>query len=375
MVLIVLQTTMGSSLPRGFTTFFSTPACPSGWRELNEARGRLIVSVADPTTAGITVNAPLQDQEDIQHSHSYSTTVHIPHKSVAAAVCCNQQGAEHGDYDVSGTSLTASSGYPFTQLILCSFDGDTHTESSGESVAFGSMAYFNPDVTACPSGWTAVKDSAGRFLIPGYEDGGVVRNDAAPLSSGEDRQHNHTFSLSVPLTPLSFEGAGGCCDTNNAMDVPAQVEGESQSASSNIPYVQLLTCVSEEPTFNMSSMPQGALVYNAIACPPDWAPLYEVAGRFLVALPAGGLPGASFGGASISPPSSSGKGAPEVAHDHTLNNTLTLNPSQTMLVSGCCDGGYVQAGSYPFSGPSDESVIGLPYSMVPLCQYVGSGKK
>ena len=363
-VVLVLNTE--AALPVGFTTFFNRRSCPDGWRELDEVKGRVIVSVTDHSSVGVTVNQPLGDRQDVTHRHNWGTSVSIATKEIAAIASGDNAGAAKGSYPITATSQEGTSGYPFTQMLLCSY----HSGNNTGDVAFGSVAYFNPDVSKCPTGWREAHDTAGRILIPGYEEGGAVRNNALPLSSGEDRKHNHTFDFSIPLSEVSFEGVAGCCDQNNAKFQPAVFAGSTNEASSNIPYVQLLTCVSENPSFNMT-LPGGGLVYNAVSCPPNWAPVNEVSGRMLVALMDGGEPGASFGGSSIPPPSNFEPSA-RVQHKHLLNGTLTLPPAPTLLVEGCCANGYAKSGPYLYSSPSHDGRVDLPYTMLPLCQYVGS---
>jgi hypothetical protein len=56
--------------------------------------------------------------------------------------------------------------------------------------------------------------------------------------------------------------------------------------SSNVPYIQLLACVAGIPTFD-SGLPQAALLFNSVACPPGFNVSLAGAGRFLVANPNG----------------------------------------------------------------------------------------
>lgn len=101
-------------------------------------------------------------QEDRTHTHTFSTTAALPEKDVAAIGCCNNQGASHDEYPVSGVAAASASGLPFTQLPLCKLDADTP-----DPVAFGTIAFFDPALTACPDGWTPVDEANGRVLVPG----------------------------------------------------------------------------------------------------------------------------------------------------------------------------------------------------------------
>ncbi len=60
-----------------------------------------------------------------------------------------------------GYSDEFASGMPFTQLILCSAINTSLTYT----VPYGTVGYFNPSVTSCPTNWTAfdeVSDSTPR---------------------------------------------------------------------------------------------------------------------------------------------------------------------------------------------------------------------
>jgi len=106
-----------NAIPVGFTTFFSSATCPNGWYQLGTASGRLIVSVANSTVAGITVNTPLSDQEDRVHLHAYTTSVTLNSKNIAADDCCNGLGACSGTYVLNAATLSAPSGTTLTHSL------------------------------------------------------------------------------------------------------------------------------------------------------------------------------------------------------------------------------------------------------------------
>lgn len=422
-VLVAITTTtsvtvvLAGSIPVGFSTFFNTATCPDGWRQLGDTQGRLIVSTATASQSGITVNQPLANLQDVTHQHDYSAVVSVPHQGIGAVSCCDHQGAQHGNYPVVGTSQAATSGYPFTQMLLCTYDGKkgegkskgkediqesqqqkssssrvgggggslsslarrskkvtqhnattTGAKVGGGSLAYGTVGLFNPDVQSCPSGWAPMESAEGRVLLPGYEEGGAVPNQAASLASGEDRTHDHVYDIPIPLEGISFEGAGRCCNDNNGKLEVAKAAGTTAPSSSNIPYIQMLTCVNQEPSFNQT-LPPGARTFSAVSCPPGYAVANDVSGRMLVSLPDGGSPGGSFGGNSIPPPGATGFAA--VKHQHLINGTLSLPSSAIMLVEGCCDHGYAKAGDYVFAAQSSEGEVGLPFTMLPFCEFVG----
>jgi len=59
-----------TTIPTGAVVFFNLAACPSGWTEHTEARGRAIVGVpAGGSLNAMAVNTPLSDLENRSHGH------------------------------------------------------------------------------------------------------------------------------------------------------------------------------------------------------------------------------------------------------------------------------------------------------------------
>ena len=162
---LTLLTPAAAFLAQGFSTFFSTP-CPAGWAEIPSARGRVVVSVADASIAGLTVGAPLAAEEDRLHNHSFSGTFTLPSKHIAAlSGGTDKVGAESGAaFPFSGTTDGAESGLPFTQFFLCRLLAD----SDALALPFGGVGYFSPDVPACPANSSTYTIAAGRAIVPGY---------------------------------------------------------------------------------------------------------------------------------------------------------------------------------------------------------------
>jgi hypothetical protein len=390
-LLLVLTTLLHNNkinaLPQGFMTFFDAQSCPSGWSEYSASQGRLIVSVDNSNNAGITVGVPLGDREDRTHSHRTSLTGDLHHQDIAGAGGSNQQGADHGSVSTKFISDESSSGLPFTQVILCRINSEN---ADASETAIGTIAFFDPSVDGCPNinatkssknnknnvkstgtQWNTITALNGRIAVGGYYESGGLPNAEPSFFSGEDRKHNHTSnSVQVQESQVSYEGLDSCCNTG-----PAQfkndltLSGDSDSSSSNLPYLQLLTCASSDYSFNIS-LPDGALIFNQEKCPPGWELALEVAGRLLVSLPSGGQAGAYFGGNSFSP-----NAAVDPLHSHGLNATISFPSVGIELVSGCCGGPYAAAGSFPFAGTSTQNDVAVPYTYYPLCRQISDRKR
>jgi len=365
-VLCVLIAGVLCAAPIGMTTFFTTQECPPSWYEYETAKGRLILSVVTPSQGGVTVGNALNPSTPPTHSHPYQVTVELDYKEISADDCCNTQGACAGSYVVKENTDSSDSGVPFSQLKICTLNA---TDDS-INIPFGTVAYFDPSIQSCPSGWTLYSEADGRFMIGGWEVKGTTTSDAPKMAYGSDITHSHqvdSSSNSVSIADVEYAGIAGCCNDNLAESGTAPISGSTDADSSNIPYLQLLTCISQEKTLNTTNLPNTAMLFNTVGCPIDWGVNLEIAGRFLVGLPGGGVAGAAFGGESL-PAHYSG---PAGTHSHNFNGDFTPDDCEIGLISGCCADGYAREQEYSFQGVTNSSTVDIPYLTVPLCTYRG----
>ena len=353
--------------PAGLTVFFNTQQCPPSWYEYEPAKGRLVLSVVDPVQGGTTLGESLAAATAPTHSHPYQVTVTLQEKNIAADSCCNSQGACNGAYVVKNTTTSNNSGVPFTQAKLCTLNA---TDSS-ISIPFGTVAFFDPSIQSCPTNWTLFTESDGRFIIGGWEVKGTTSSDAPAMAYGSDISHTHIIDgtqNSVSIANVEYAGIDGCCNDELASSGTVPVSGNTDAESANIPYIQLLTCISQEKTLTSTNLPNTAMLYNTVGCPDDWKVNLDIAGRFLVGLPEAGVAGAAFGGDSL-PAAYSG---PAGTHSHDFTGSFTTDDCEVGLISGCCSSGYARNQEYDFQGFTNSSTVDLPYLTVPLCTYVGS---
>jgi len=346
-------------IPAGFSTFFRGSKCPVGWVETPGTKGRLIVSVDNSDLGGLVVGNPLANMEDRTHNHSIASSIYLDQKSISASHCCNSQGACHGQYPVTGKTASEPSNLPFVQMLLCTIVNQTEGD-----IPYGTLAYFaNGTVRTCADndGWATLSTATGRSLIPGYTTG-LFTSTTAPLASQEDRAHTHSFKASFTTQDASYSGVRGCCDKVLAADRTYDVHDSVHSSSSNIPYVQLLTCVSQTPTFNIG-LPSNAYIFTQVSCPPGYRISEVLAGRFLVSLPEKGTPGAIFGSASLPAGSIVGNN-----HNHPFQTNFHTNSCEVGLATGCCGSGYVKDAQYTTTGISDSSEVHFPFLSVPICE-------
>jgi hypothetical protein len=298
-------------------------------------------------------------QEDRAHTHGFSSTLTLPVKNIAAIGCCNGQGACAGEYALDGftdNGTDATSGLPFLQLLLC-----TLRTATADPVPFGTVAMFDPSIGTCPPSYTPFSEAEGRAMIAGYDSTGIVVSDTRPLAPGEDRAHAHPYSFNVKVGDVSYAGVDGCCNDELSGAGVYAIAGNTSAVSAGVPYISLLTCVSNAPTFE-SNFPAAALLFNQVACPPGYNLTLAGAGRFIVSNPADGVAGATMGGRSLEPLSTRNP-----AHGHTLGGAVETTSCQVGLASGCCADGYAANGEYAYDGAADKEPADFPYISVPLC--------
>jgi hypothetical protein len=229
----------------------------------------------------------------------------------------------------------------------------------GDGLPQGAVSFFR--ATACPPGWAVYSDGAHRTIVPSPDDVGLTRG--LPLSSGAPLPtHGHAGAASVELPDVSYVGAGG---GGNGGVAPAGATGFGvaiQPASPDLPYLQLLVCrKTDAPDKRVPPAPPGLLTFFVTpTCPPGWTAADDER-RFLVGLPEGGTPGATFGGAPL------GSGE-QRGHGHTLAGQVTTQSHGIALASGCCAGGYAQNGTHAFAGTGEAGEAVLPYVQLRLCR-------
>ena len=245
-------------------------------------------------------------------------------------------------------------------MLLC-----TLTAATSDPVPYGTIAFFDPSVGRCPPSFMPFTQGEGRSLIGGYEDTGVVVSQTAPLASGEDRTHSHTYSFGLKVNDVSYAGVDGCCNNELSGSGVKPISGSVAASSSNVPYIQLLACVSQAATFD-SNFPPTTLIFNEVSCPPKFNLTLDGAGRFIISNPENGVPGATVGGKSISP-----GGTNDPTHTHDFSGTVTTRSCEVGLASGCCADGYAAQGTYDYETTTDDNAVAFPYVSVPLCVQYG----
>jgi len=164
----------------------------------------------------------------------------------------------------------------------------------GDALPIGAISFFD---RACPVGWTPYAGAVGRTIVP-TNGGATLVSIGDPYTSGESRTHSHGVSLSFDLAkkgifaslPGTMTGAGtyGTVTANTT----------SAASSATIPYVQMMVCKKTAAPI-AGTIPTGLSAYfEAATCPTSWIQVSNSKGRILVASPAGGSTGSTFGSAT-----------------------------------------------------------------------------
>jgi hypothetical protein len=360
------MSTASATLSAGFTTYFSVP-CPPGWASINDAQGRVVVSVGDASIAGLSVGTPLAAEEDRLHTHAFNGTFSLPSKHIAAIEGGGDSvGAESNTaFAFSGVTDASESGLPFVQYNLCRLQA---TDAS-LVVPFGAVGFYSSEVASCPGNTSVYAAAAGRTIVGGYiETGGApFPSFDAPLASEEDRAHTHKFATTVVVPEVEYAAVDGCCNDKPAPSGTFPLYGTTAPASAGVPYIQLLTCFnSGEDTFDVR-LPPGALLFSPLlgcaALKGGWTLAAASSGRFIVAMPAGGVPGATFGGDSLLPNATS-----EAGTTHTLAGAFRVGSDSLAILEGCCATGYAQSATVPLAARTGAEDAHFPYLMAALCQ-------
>ncbi|WNM61344.1 hypothetical protein [Candidatus Nitrospira neomarina] len=226
------------------------------------------------------------------------------------------------------------------------------------------IAFFN--AKECPGGWTPTGNTldrvTGRFLVPVMPNGTTQDQVETALASGENRTHTHSFSSSITLPSTYIYGADGCCDDSQTSEGNYTFGGTTAASTSEVPYVQLLVCMKSNEPPGSGDIPTGVLMFTAgLDCPSGWTQPAATQGRFMVGLPAGGSPFATFGGDPLAPHENR-------THAHSFSGSFTPGSKSLIQFMIWKAWGYGHSGTQNYSGVSGTASTGLPYMQILQCE-------
>ena len=352
------------AVPPGTLAFDASPTgCPAGWSEWLDAQGRAIVAVRDAADAGVTTGDALSTLEPHPHTHTLSADITIDGAGLGVlSGCCNDTPGHSGAHTATGALDEGGAGLPTIGMRVCRRDGDVDPPSSGSPFALGAAAFF--DRAACPAGWSALDEAAGRFVVATTGAAPALQTVGVSLANGEDRIHVHHATLAVTLPARSLAAAGGSnSDPGQAGDYV--VDADTDPATSGLPYVQALLCRAEAPLPPPDPrdevVPAGLVTWSTEStCADGWVEPTRLAGRFVVGLPTGVGAGAVHGEAL--------EAGEDREHGHTGALTLRVPFASVAILSGCCLDGIAPHGLFDVAVEVEPAPVGLPTIALRACE-------
>lgn len=186
---------LAMDVPSGGVMLFDLANCPSGWSEVEEARGRALVGLTGSAgTLRGTVGDALTDMEDRPHGHAVD---------IAA-------------FDSANSSVAHTHSIP----AAITGEGGAHNHqwwAEGQSFASSGVSLPVPPFPASVGSGTTVPNTWSANLYTDNED--PHTHSIAARTSGNASNTSHSHAVNPPSTPSG-----------------------SASTSAVLPYVQLLVC-------------------------------------------------------------------------------------------------------------------------------------
>ncbi len=113
----------GSPLPSKLNAYFDLDTCPSGWKPVTVADGRLVVGRPPKAPADLPFGGKsITSSEPPAHSHTFEATFDTsPHGVALASGCCGKFG-QNGTLTVAGETDPAAVDIPMIALLHCEKD-------------------------------------------------------------------------------------------------------------------------------------------------------------------------------------------------------------------------------------------------------------
>ncbi|MDJ0629690.1 MAG: hypothetical protein QNJ44_15640 [Rhodobacter sp.] len=106
------------------------------------------------------------------------------------------------------------------------------------------MIFFVPQ-ESCPDGSAAAQDAAGRILIVTSSTSEVGKTYGTPMKDLQDNSHTHAATMTVNLPSHHIAGASGGGNGQATSKGDHSASYTSGSATTNLPFIQLLVCVAD----------------------------------------------------------------------------------------------------------------------------------
>lgn len=337
--------------------------CPLGWHELSYTRGRLILATADPARAGTVRGAPIDPTRPLLHSHRAEVTLSM------------QATPEKLRWANSGTEVSrsflpvvyshtapADAKLPLMQMNVCAED---EASDLPDALPLDTVSFVLGK--ACPAGWTPFTQLDGRFPVP-LVVGGTRLAAVAPAWTSGPRGHQHAVDIKFFVGEMGVDNwnwvgewpyirASGGRVTGNATDLSYP---RNDPALMLAPHVELLACIRGGRPVRLRELPAHLTVFTATAeCGDRWETAPASAGRFLLGLPEGGEPMATFNSPLVD--------REDRAHTHDYSWIADFERQPVWPNPGRHIVDLAPPHQQPFTRPIEAAGLGLPYLQLRHC--------
>lgn len=248
-------------------------------------------------------------------------------------------------------------------------DGPTDTDETTTSpttspalgIPDGLLAYF--DAETCPEGWSEFTPARGRALVAVLQPDEIGVTVATPLDTEVPLPHGHSLSVTFDIPGAGIAGSTSCCNTEPGASGAFTVEGDLESADSDVPTIALRVCRrdrTEGPPEAGLSLPTGASAFvDATSCPEGMSPALDAEGRFVLGQGASGVVGQQVGD-----PLASGEVR---VHEHTATLSVEI-PERSLALAGGGNDDHASKGTFEAVGTSGIGNLALPYLQTLFCE-------
>jgi len=400
-VIVTGQSTVTSAEtdPRMLAVFTTTvDRCPSGWREVEYAQGRMVMGTTDINRVKHQQGKPVQYGHAPLHSHKINTT--LQPKALAAGgnknnyvfmktnAAADNQLAFDGPIRVTGhttemgKTLVSYGNVPYRKMLICE-EREEKKSRIADRLPGQVVAFFNGK--SCPPSWQPFKPLDGRYVLPNplnarADQVGKEIGQALPLVKGGRRKTEHVHDITVGsglddgiAVPVELNAKSRKYHTNwssVAIDkIPKQIV-KTAGSGPEVPIVEMLACYKKDGKQESAKhFPQGLSIFflGGKNCPSQWDEYTPSRGYYLIGLPMAPDNSERVNGFNVG---SQLKDMSLISHLHSV--TMNLDIPVHNYYSGFWKAfprteTYGGSGKYEFKGTSLPEPAALPYVSVTHC--------
>ena len=227
-------------LPKGSIHFFNDSVCPEGWQVHQPSLQRFILPLPPKGEPGLAVGKAFPVTKKTLPKpppHSHEVNINVKTQDIGfVTIKGDRQLAKHGEYTFDVEQKDVESNLPYIGLLAC------ESKTRQRMMLPRGMTIFL-EQNECPSGWTQVDESQGRYLVARpAEHMGNAAFGGESMIDGEIRAHQHDFRGNLHLKPRSAKVSTGCCLQGFAAGTTYSFKGTTEAKVIPYPYIQLLQC-------------------------------------------------------------------------------------------------------------------------------------